>query len=137
MEPGHGLPTLGQGGLRHSFSDHHGIESQLSSICRGTRQGCPLLSILFILTLEPLKFIITLILGVLKLLEFTIRLLFVDDILVYFTSSHISLPILMELISNFATLSGCEVYRCDHHSLLSFSQFMPSSYFSSILPSHI
>lgn len=86
-----------------------GYESLTFSIRRGTRQGCPLSPLLFILALEPLAAHIRANPNIkgLELAGVTHKLaMFADDMLLYVSSLLISLPNLLSLINRFAAFSG-------------------------------
>lgn len=79
---------------------------------RGTRQGCPLSPLLFALTVEPLAQSIRSnpsIHGFNTLNTENKISLYADDILLYITKPHDSLPVIMNTINVFGTFSGFKV----------------------------
>lgn len=90
----------------------NGILSSTFQIKNGTRQGCPLSPILFILTLEPLLQSIRTndnIKGI-KIGQNQYKLAaFADDILFFLSNQHISLPHLLQELSLYKSLSNPKI----------------------------
>lgn len=79
---------------------------------RGTRQGCPLSPLLFALTVEPLAECIRSdpsIHGFNTLNTVNKISLYADDILLYITKPHVSLPVILDIINTFGMFSGFKV----------------------------
>lgn len=87
---------------------YHGFESSVFPIYRGTRQGCPLSTLLFILAMEPLAEAIHSnpdVKGVDVAGSPHKIILFADDILLSLTNPRLSLPNLIKTLDTFALLS--------------------------------
>lgn len=85
-----------------------GHESLSFSIARGTCLGCPLSPLLFIIALEPLAAHICLSPDIrdIELTSVHHKLVkFADDLLMYITSLHITLPNLVSRFNGFSSLS--------------------------------
>lgn len=89
-----------------------GYESSSFSISKSTRQGCPLSPLLFIIALELLAAHIwaNVNIQVVEMAGITHKLaLFADDMLIYISSPHTTLPNLISLMSDFASISALYV----------------------------
>lgn len=90
----------------------NGTLSDPIALQNGTRQGCPLSPLLFVMTVEPLLARIRRspdISGV-KIGEEEFKLAaFADDVLVYVTRPRITLPNLLEMVGNYGRLSNFRV----------------------------
>lgn len=99
-----------------------GYNSHQIDIHRGTRQGCPLSSILFILALEPLAIKLRChpdIKGI-HCGDFEHkRALFADNILLLLSSLVTSLPNLYQLMRHFSTISGLSINLMKSVALIS------------------
>lgn len=90
----------------------NGLLSDAFSIPNGTRQGCPLSPILYILTLEPLLHCIRAnpnIKGIeVHQREYKITA-FVDDILLFLSSPLTSIPTLLQVLEQFQCISNLKI----------------------------
>lgn len=86
--------------------------SKQFSLSRGTRQGCPLSPLLFILAIEPLVTAIrsnSEIAGI-KIDDIENKIgLFVDDVVLFLTDLKQSIPTLLPLIRTYGSFSGYKV----------------------------
>lgn len=89
-----------------------GYSSQPFNICRGTRQGCPLSPLVFVLAIEPLAIKICACPDI-KGIECRDRehksLFFADDILMVLSAPITSLPNLYEILQPFSAISGLKI----------------------------
>lgn len=96
--------------------------SQSFPLSNGTRQGCPLSPLLFVLSMEPLVAAIRShpdIRGVpMHQREFKLSL-FADEILLTITHSHLSLPSLHEILTSFSAISGFQIINLNQKLSLS------------------
>lgn len=89
-----------------------GYYSDPIRIARGTRQGCPLSPLIFIIAIETLAIAIQMhldIKGVLCGPQTHKHLLFADDLLLFVTSLITSLPNICKLLDDFPKVSGLHV----------------------------
>lgn len=89
-----------------------GCNSEFFPIGRGTRQGCPLSPLIFALALEPLAIAILNnqnISGYTKGPSSYKFCMYADDVLLFLTNPHISIPNLLQTLSYFAGVSGLRV----------------------------
>ncbi len=90
----------------------NGLRSAPFQVSRGTRQGCPLSPLLFIVALEPLVETITChkaIKGVKLGHQEHKLLIFADDILVLMSHPQDSIPPLLDTVNKFSEISGYKV----------------------------
>lgn len=88
------------------------IVSKAFNIQRGTRQGCPLSPLLFILAIEPLAIAVRSHSNILGIRSDTIDLrisLYADDVILYLTNLAHSIPSLIRLLSLFGNFSGYKI----------------------------
>lgn len=128
------LQTLERFGFGHNFltivktlcSDPiaklsiRGDQSDYIAIRRGTRQGCPLSPLLFILALEPLAIKLRQNLNIQGIPcggRVHKCFLFADDILMYLSSPLASIPNLLRELEMFTTLSGLRINQSKSQAL--------------------
>lgn len=103
-----------------AYVHYSGFRSDPFPILRGTRQGCPLSPILFALVIEPLAVLIRSnpdIRG-LEIASTSHKLcLFADDALMFITSPHTTIPILLHTLDRFARVSGLEINQTKSRAL--------------------
>lgn len=90
----------------------NGQRSAPFQVCRGTKQGCPLSPLLFIVALEPLAEAIrthTAIKGVRLGHQEHKRLGFAGDLLVLMSYPQDSVPPLFDIVNKFSEMSGYKV----------------------------
>lgn len=96
---------------RASVLTNHIVSKQFS-LSRGTRQGCPLSPLLFVLAIEPLAIAIRNNLNITGInindIENKIAL-FADDVVVFLTNLKQSVPALLECIELFGSFSGYKI----------------------------
>lgn len=90
------------------------MTSEPFGLSRGTRQGCPLSPMLFVMILEPLAISIRNHPGIqgIRISDQEHQIsLFADDILLYLSDLKTSIPALVDLLHRFGTFSG---YKVNH-----------------------
>lgn len=89
--------------------------SKLFRLHRGTRQGCPLSPLLFVLAIEPLATAIRnnhSIHGITRFGTEHKSSLYADDLLLFVSKAKTSIPLILELLTKFGEISG---YRLNLH----------------------
>ena len=90
----------------------NGLRSSVFPVGRGTKQGCPLSPLLFIIALEPLAEAIRVNRAV-KSITMGSRehkmLIFADDILVLMSDPQTSVPPMLDLVNSFSDISGYKI----------------------------
>ena len=89
--------------LTNSFRSHY------FPLCRGTRQGCPLSPLLFALSIEPLAIALRSLENYEGIHRGGIEnrvSLYADDLLLYVTNPHSSLPNIMSILKEYGEVSG-------------------------------
>lgn len=92
----------------------NGMDSPPIAISRGTRQGCPLSLLLFALAIEPLAESLRnsiIFKGIMAGAQQHKLCLFADDIALYITDLHKSLPEIDYLLSRFYCVSGLKINK--------------------------
>lgn len=88
------------------------IISKYFSVCRGTRQGCPLSPLLFDLAIEPLAVALRStgeIRGIDRGGQTHKLSLYADDLILYLSNPSISIPKALKIISSFGEISGYKI----------------------------
>lgn len=99
------------------------------NLYRGTKQGCPLSPLLFVLAIEPLAISIRsngLIAGITRGITTHKLSLYADDLLLYVSKAESTIPHIIQLIHEFGEISG---YKLN----LQKSELMPLNLSSSVL----
>lgn len=89
-----------------------GCNSDFFTLGRGIRQGCPLSPLLFALALESLAISIKQhpdISGYSLESSYFKLCMYADDVMIFMTQPHISLPNLFTILTKFASISGLAV----------------------------
>ena len=86
--------------------------SQYFSLSRGTRQGCPLSPLLFVLAIEPLSIKLRTtqsIHGISRMGTVYNISLYADDLLIYITDPLSSTPVILKILGDFGSFSGYKI----------------------------
>lgn len=90
----------------------NGLISKPFHLYRGTRQGCPLSPLIFVLALEPLACAIRehVIINGIKIGEYDFKInLYADDILLTLSNPRHSIPEVLKIVKLFSTFSGYKI----------------------------
>lgn len=95
-----------------AFIRTNSIISKCFPLFRGTRQGCPLSPLLFNVAIEPLAIMLRNAAGLAGIhregLDHKL-MLYADDLLLFLSNPHSSIPIALTIISDFGNVSGYKI----------------------------